>query len=655
MRVACSWLAVGVLVVAVAGCGKSKNGTISTKGSGNQNNNDTGGDASVVPVKKPVKDAGTMAPAMSNPNAPIVKILEPGAASDPNKDTVITDSMLVARCEVTRSKTSSAHDVNQGAVRMKVTGPDPKQALTGVVSADTGNVFKAEFNLSMLPNGPFQLRCEADDTAEMPLTGFAVIDTLLDLGPKITIQEPQDKSAHSLMAPVLVKFQVDADPLDDSDNEAKPVDVKLDVSGQKFPVTEDSSQPGLFTTSINFDDKTLFPMAPTSAEVTVTAGSSRTPMAPTRSVRSQIMLDAEGPKIEVVSPTNGTIVRGDVVLKVTITDPSGVKQDTVIATINQDLHTLDHWAIADNTYSEQFDTRPFGSELVDLTINIKAQDKVGNESTQALMLKLDNQPPILSLDPPWVRELNANMECSDAFDPLGVASDDLSTQPDSSLYRVLIFEQGNHSPGQPLTYVAGVKDSTVRLFAQRPATPLLVDTNGDGDCDDINIKPDDGSDPPEQVNLAPLAVRGSAFYSKTSLSVGVDRNVPASFCMNGSSTTAPKLLCPAAQGLTRALAQPEEGTPTPGVYALSPTNSDTGECEGKTWQLMGVYGEGWLCLAARAEDSIGNVGVSPPLRVCLSDGVGTPPCDPAHDTPPKCTDGCTIKEPFPKNQTYLAR
>src|SRR5262245_43291165 len=104
MRMTCSRLAVCLLIVAVAACGKKSPGVVSA-GSGNHND-DSGGDAAVVPVKKPtVKDAGMSTAPMSSPNAPIVKILEPSAASDSNKDTVITDDMLVARCEVTRSHT----------------------------------------------------------------------------------------------------------------------------------------------------------------------------------------------------------------------------------------------------------------------------------------------------------------------------------------------------------------------------------------------------------------------------------------------------------------------------------------------------------------------------------------------------------------------
>jgi hypothetical protein len=81
------------------------------------------------------------------------------------------------------------------------------------------------------------------------------------------------------------------------------------------------------------------------------------------------------------------------------------------------------------------------------------------------------------------------------------------------------------------------------------------------------------------------------------------------------------------------------------VYSVSP-EAGTLECTGKFWELTSVVNrsppEGWLCLAARASDMVGNVGVSPPLRVCF-DNPGTashPTCANSSVAPPTCTDGC---------------
>jgi hypothetical protein len=85
-----------------------------------------------------------------------------------------------------------------------------------------------------------------------------------------------------------------------------------------------------------------------------------------------------------------------------------------------------------------------------------------------------------------------------------------------------------------------------------------------------------------------------------------------------------------------------QGKP-PAVYAFAPSNDpNAGECNGRSWELGDSRVKaGWLCLAARVEDTIGNVGISAPLRVCFDDGnhLG---CDMSHI--PTCTDGCPISD-----------
>jgi hypothetical protein len=73
------------------------------------------------------------------------------------------------------------------------------------------------------------------------------------------------------------------------------------------------------------------------------------------------------------------------------------------------------------------------------------------------------------------------------------------------------------------------------------------------------------------------------------------------------------------------------------------------ECAGKGWEISSRDAdEGWVCLAARATDRVGNVGVSTPLRVCVSDRLGSEPaCATSSTTPPRCTDGCTLPSKFP--------
>jgi hypothetical protein len=96
--------------------------------------------------------------------------------------------------------------------------------------------------------------------------------------------------------------------------------------------------------------------------------------------------------------------------------------------------------------------------------------------------------------------------------------------------------------------------------------------------------------------------------------------------------------------MSRVIPQHLEGV-FPAIYAFNPSNNPTtGACAGEAWQvLQPVGGEGWTCVAARTEDNVNNVAVSPPIRVCLDDSTGpAPDClDPDAHPPPSCTDGCT--------------
>jgi len=347
-------------------------------------------------------------------------------------------------------------------------------------------------------------------------------------------------------------------------------------------------------------------------------------------------------------------VHGNVLLTLDISDPAGVMSDSVMATINKTLYTLSSFNVNGTTYTKQFDTRSFGTQLTELTINITAIDNVGNISMTSLLVRLDNVPPRLSLDPPWLREgtvSGGNLQCSDAFDPVGErATNDLQRVTVSSLYRALVVDETNTSPGELVSYVAGVNPDSVVLYAQDPSIPLLKDTGTDGICDEINSVLPQGVSKPVELTLSAVTPRGTSYFS-TAPNFSDSHNMALSECTAGTAPSPPSILCPATE-ITRVIPQPIEGLP-PGIFAHLPTNGTTGACTGNTWELLQNLPEGWACLAVRAEDNRGNVGVSRPLRVCLDDEVGTPACDPVHDTPPTCTDGCTPPADFAPNQTWI--
>ena len=195
-------------------------------------------------------------------------------------------------------------------------------------------------------------------------------------------------------------------------------------------------------------------------------------------------------------------------LTLKISDPSGVDADSVKATINPSDFEISDWTQMGDTFSARFDTRDaMFTDLVALTINIDAKDKASNPATASLVLRLDNVPPVVSIDPPMIREWfdtpNAKI-CSEPFDPLGAATSDLDIVGESSVYRALVFDQTNRAPGDVVHYHAGVNNSSVQLFAQGdPEIPLLVDTNGDGVCDEISRDQPASADRPKLLQAAP--------------------------------------------------------------------------------------------------------------------------------------------------------
>lgn len=640
------WL-VALVAVAAVGCGsdKPKGKFYQPPGSGKDSGLDEK-DAST-----PQKDAGPS-------EGPELSFTMPDASSDPNEDTVITSPLVTVQCKVKQRSNKPMVDPMSIAITLEKVDPDAKAEVQPPTTKVADDEYQAKFDVSGRPNGVLKFTCAAKDTASPANASTLKLEALLDLGPKIELVEPKDEGIYALRTPVTMKFKVTAQPVTDDDKEADPKNVKLLVSGMEQEITESEDSPGTYQATVDFNDKTLFMVPPTSSEVLVTASNGRTPDAPTRSVKADVKIDGDGPLIKIESPADGRIVHGEVVLKLTITDVSGVKPGSVFASIEGDMPLkITEWDVMGSSYSHTFDTRTFGYEITQLTINVAATDVVGNQTDPAasITLKLDNRPPLLSLDPPPMREFRrsgTDYLCSQLFDPVGESAvNDGETATVASYYRVFVEDQTNHAPGSMFDYLAGVDKQKVVLYAQRDTSiPLLIDTNSDGVCDDIDYADLAEAKRPALVNLTALEPRGIAYYPKPL------NDSPPAWCIAdpGSSNMPPGTVCPGTE-MFRVIGSASEGKP-PAIYALSPTNGSTGECEGIAWNVLGIVGEGWHCLAARAEDTIGNVGISWPLRVCFDNG--TPPhpdCSPG--LMPSCTKSCSVTndQKFPSGMVYEAR
>lgn len=623
---------------------------------GNDGSSGKGGKGGGGSSGNPTLDAGpdaTIDAAAPDPLAPQVMFTAPSPAGDPNDDEVVTASSLKVDCKATQSTMPLSAAVDKTMVKITLERPDdPSMTIAPMVSALGGDEYEAVFDLSALPNGPLHFHCSARDLASTRHTGSATLDTFLDLGPKISVTQPSHM-IYALKTPVPIEFRVDKSPLNDNDNEADIDHVTLVVAGLTFDAPESKTTPGLHQTSVNFADTTLFKVAPTNAQVVISATNHRSPTAPTRETRLDLVIDSSGPTITINAPLDGSIRRGNVAIDVNVTDPSAVNVSTLVAKVNND--TYKDWTATPPKYVLTFDTRKYPNTLTQLTITVVAEDQVGNEASRSIALKLDNLPPIVSLDPPHIQEwhkVDDVLYCSEFFDPVGaLAANDLDTVDNTRRYRALVEDQTNapiRGPNDPPShlYLAGTDRSSVELFMQPDLDlPLLIDTNDDGICDQVNYEALPVAQKPLRQQLGAVNQAGNAWFLKQPKgSVGCRQPTDSTDPVPpDQQPKEPEPICNGTE-MERVIPGRIEGKP-PAVYAIRPTNGGDGECDGEAWPLMTLAREGWNCVAARAQDTIGNIGVSPPLRICFHDPTMTssvPACVSDKSTPPSCTDGCTI-------------
>jgi hypothetical protein len=305
---------------------------------------------------------------------------------------------------------------------------------------------------------------------------------------------------------------------------------------------------------------------------------------------------------------------------------------------------MESWTFANNVYTFEFDSRQAKDAKVQITVNVGATDKVGNVSTGASqLLYLDNYPPLIDLDPANIRTKNnppGEVKCSNSFDPVGFdAKDDLELVPAAGIFRAIVEDQTNHADGVPIVHLANTDPMRVKLYVgANNGMPLLIDKDMDGICDEVAEV-----ESTRAVALSPVQKAGVPWYQVDDI---VSPAVNSNICKteNGSD---PLSLCDGHSDMWQVIQEEDTGTPL--VYAVSPTAGI--ECTGVAWEFGGkLSADGWVCVATRAVDKVGNVGVSRPIRICMDDPdrAGTPPCANSSEPepPPSCTDGCAPPPPW---------
>lgn len=585
-----------------------------------------------------------------NANGPVVEITSPEESRDIDGE-ILVDSTVTVVCSVAKSDSPLAVAVDPASVRIGIQDATGKEiSEKDAVGTQNAGEYSADFPLVAVPAGKVSFSCKASDKNQNAST--TSISTFVDHGPLITVSSPEPGSAHPL-DDLAIQFFVDESPLNNGDDAAEVGDVTFTFDGKEFDVTEDS--PGKYSTTLPLYNIDLFPEAPQGA-ITITAANKRKPKSAIAVKTYSILVDGTGPAISIASPQSKQVVGGTVTLAFTVTDAgAGVDPNTVYVTLFSEdpprfFDPKKGWARNGDNFTFAFDSKLIEAKApVQTTINVQASDMVGNRSAsgQSVQVYLDNLPPKVDLDPRDVRARRGGA-CSGAFDPVGPAvPDDLAGAATGGItafewFRVFVDEQAPKLAGQDVLFASGTQQSEVRLYVQSQpelaTTKLLVSKNPgvDNTCDDIG-----GVD--SLVN-PPLftAMRGlpktpeppKADYDST-----YSPSDPKCTTEMGGDATG---LC---GGFSDLVVIPyNDPLKEPFLYAVGEANPSDITCAGIDLAfLTSAQPDGWVCLAARAIDKVGNVGISPPLRVCVDDPAkaGTPACAIMSTTPPTCTDGCT--------------
>ncbi len=352
--------------------------------------------------------------------------------------------------------------------------------------------------------------------------------------------------------------------------------------------------------------------------------------------------DVIGPTIAFLSPLPDQYIFGNFAIEVKIDDPSGIDDASVVATVSdldvnkqKIVHTVamkreGNGVATDGQFIGVYQGPELSHLFFDPEIKVYAADVVGNYSTAGEGVFVDNSPPAIDLDPPKtrVRKWNDGWECSQAFDPLGDESSNDGDQVFQAVWlKARVEDRGNYALGLAHEHVSKVDPASVELWViQATDAPLIVDTDGDGFCDDVNpeLKPSTQAMMPKEalvMSLVPVPSGGAPDFTP-------DNQPAAPGCaVNGDGQAmAPQPLCGETSlsfmlGYTNLLAESSVWSPPP-VKAMDL------DCQGLQVDAANRIADGPVCATVRARDNAANRNVAPPLRLCVNKYGKNGVCDP---------------------------
>lgn len=578
-----------------------------------------------------------------NENAPIVELRAP------EEGEVLTNS-LEASCTATRGDGEAAGAVEAGSIAISIEDEKSLPVKTSPVSPGAGDEYNASIDLSSVDPGRYSVVCSATSSGTTPLTTTHRVDVLIDHGPRIEAISPIAEGFIARSGQH--DFRVKISPVrlfagdTDADLDGTPV---LIIDEKEFTLEPKKDEENVFwVEAIDFEDETIFPDEPPgNTKVSVRAKNIR---GVAGSLDYPVYVDGVGPKISVSSPSSGSIVGTRATFTFQASDDySGVDWESLVVEVKDVEIPFDpdspRWSQSGNTAVLELVTTDL-SVGTQMSVNATVRDLAGNQSSDGAesTYYLDQQQPILSLDPPNLRThqtQNDLLVCSHSFDPLGAAIGHGDSTFNLALFRAFAWDMTNEEAGQLNLHYATVDSSSLRLWMTPAGAPLVVDTNQDGICDDISASVDVDVD---TVELGPLGPSGAPFLGDgTGDITNPDMTGSCAYSSN-PETTPPAGRCNGDSDLTYVTGQALSGTTIPAVYATLIGSGPT--CTGDQQSISALVGdvEGWICAAVRGSDKAGNVGVSAPIAVCLdnSEVPGQPSCwGQGSAGAPDCKDDCT--------------
>lgn len=659
--------ALGLLVVGIAsvqGCGDSKSEapqtspTAARSNSGGSGGSGRGGSSGDAGSENGTSGEGGAGGEGTQPTgAPRVRVVSPKAVRAPADGGVIVEEEIDVVCEVLKSTAPDASEIEPSSVTVQLLDADGAQ-LDSVAAAPTSDPDQYEARLivaKVTENGRLSILCGASDRSDPVLNGFDQIDTFIDHGPQITPITPEDGDALPL-GTVQFRFRVEFDPVAAVDEEAAVDEVWLTVGGVEITDLEEEDD-GEYVATVDLDDRDLFLSPPSGAiPVTVRATNQRKPEAAERVFSYSVVIDGEGPEVNITSPLAEDVVGAQLQVVFTASDTfSEVDVNSLVITLSGEDYRYGKdgtWSRDGDTFTAILDaTRAAAKSEIQISVQVSARDTAGNESADKVVAYIDTSPAIVDLDPPNVREIRENpLACSRSFDPIGTwPPEDLATVNRAVVFRSLVWERANGIEGQPVGHMSGTKEGSVQLYIQwNSDEALLRDTNGDNTCDDLR---EDYRTALPMIPLNPLPISGAAWFGPDDATDPRTLPPPANCPLLEESD--PDTLCAEASDMTRVINHlayvGSGGGPRPSViFAFGNLQPNTLTCTGIEVDLTTQttedtdWDEGWLCAAAVSDDDAGNRGVSRPLRLCFDNPAvpGSPDCVNDKSDPPSCTDGC---------------